>query len=148
MNDMEMSSQGETGLLHNLIGTRHWIDNRLDDALGAYGLSISKLAVLRHLVETAEPMPLGKLAGRLDCVKSNVTQLIDRLEQDGLVRRTADPEDRRSTRATITEEGRRRCELGIGVELAVEKELFESFSSVEQTQLAFLLSKFYCQRKS
>jgi DNA-binding MarR family transcriptional regulator len=39
-----------------------------------------------------------------------MTQLVDRLEADGLVTRTSDPADRRSVLAAITEEGRRRYE--------------------------------------
>ena len=34
-----------------------------------------------------------------------MTQLVDRLEADGLVRRVADPTDRRSVKAEITDEG-------------------------------------------
>ncbi|HEY7393478.1 MAG TPA: MarR family transcriptional regulator, partial [Gemmatimonadaceae bacterium] len=46
-----------------------------------------------------------ELATRLSCVKSNMTQLIDRLEADGLVKRVDDPSDRRSVKAEITAEG-------------------------------------------
>jgi DNA-binding MarR family transcriptional regulator len=35
-------------------------------------------------------------------VRSNVTQLADRLESDGLMRRVDDPTDRRAIRAVIT----------------------------------------------
>jgi DNA-binding MarR family transcriptional regulator len=45
-------------------------------------------------------------------VKSNVTQLVDRLESDGLVRREADPGDRRSIRAVVTDSGRDRHVAG------------------------------------
>ena len=41
------------------------------------------------------------LAERLTCAKSNVTQLVDRLEADGLVRRKLDPSDRRSRLAIV-----------------------------------------------
>lgn len=39
--------------------------------------------------------------------KSGLTRLIDRMERDGLVRRTSDDEDRRGTLAVLTPKGRR-----------------------------------------
>ncbi|HEX2722674.1 MAG TPA: MarR family transcriptional regulator, partial [Gemmatimonadaceae bacterium] len=47
-------------------------------------------------------LTLSELAARLSCVRSNITQLVDRLEADGLVRRVGDPADRRSVRAELT----------------------------------------------
>jgi DNA-binding MarR family transcriptional regulator len=46
------------------------------------------------------------------CVRSNITQLVDRLEADGLVKREADPADRRSIRAIITDAGKERQHAG------------------------------------
>ena len=72
----------------------------------AVGLSLPKLAALNRLVTAGDSMPLGQFAERLKCVKSNVTQLVDRLEADGLVTRAPDPNDRRSRLAVITEQGK------------------------------------------
>jgi len=55
--------------------------------------------------EAEEPLPLSDLAARQHCVRSNITQLMDRLEKDGLVRRRADPDDRRSVLAELTPAG-------------------------------------------
>jgi len=71
-----------------------------------------KFSVLNALVATGEPVSLSELASRLSCVKSNMTQLIDRLEAEGLVRRVPDPRDRRAVRAEITELGRERHQAG------------------------------------
>src|SRR6478735_3002007 len=59
-----------------------------------------------------ESLPLGQLAERLSCVKSNITQLVDRLEADGLVSRAPDPHDRRARLAVMTPAGRIACEAG------------------------------------
>src|SRR5882762_9337301 len=80
--------------------------------LNVVGLSWAKLAALKVLSEAGESLPLGQLAERLSCVKSNITQLIDRLEADGLVSRTGDPNDRRSRLAVLTAAGRKACEAG------------------------------------
>src|SRR5690606_35214717 len=70
--------------------------------------SLARFGVLDQLVRAGDPLPLSELASRLSCVRSNVTQLVDRLEVDGLVRRVDDPADRRSIRAALTAIGRQR----------------------------------------
>ena len=65
------------------------LESRVEARLSEVGLSLAKLAALHRLTEAGESLPLGQLAERLSCVKSNVTQLVDRLEADGLVSRTA-----------------------------------------------------------
>ncbi len=118
---------------------------RLDAALSPRGLSVAKLSVLRELCEASEPLPLGQLAERLTCAKSNVTQLVDRLEQEGLVRRVPHSGDRRCIRATITQEGRRRCELGLQIESQIEQHLFRNLSESEKKQLAVLLAEMHSE---
>ncbi|MFF8956147.1 MarR family winged helix-turn-helix transcriptional regulator [Streptomyces sp. NPDC014894] len=54
---------------------------------------------------TLEPMPMRRIAQRLKCEPSNVTGIVDRLEQRGLVERRADPHDRRVKLAAATDEG-------------------------------------------
>ncbi|MFF4696236.1 MarR family winged helix-turn-helix transcriptional regulator [Streptomyces chattanoogensis] len=51
------------------------------------------------------PMPMRSLADLLACDASNVTGIVDRLAARGLVRREADPSDRRVKRVILTEEG-------------------------------------------
>src|SRR5499427_4273840 len=83
------------------------LESRVEERLADVGLSLPKLAALRRLSEAGGSLPLGQLADRLACVKSNVTQLVDRLEADGLVSRAADTTDRRSRLAVLTDAGRR-----------------------------------------
>jgi MarR family transcriptional regulator, organic hydroperoxide resistance regulator len=53
------------------------------------------------------PMPMGELARTLACDNSNVTGIVDRLEERGLVERTAAEHDRRVKVIVLTPEGRR-----------------------------------------
>src|SRR5882757_4463031 len=92
--------------------------------LNAVGLSWAKLAALKVLSEAGESLPLGQLAGRLSCVKSNITQLVDRLEADGLVARKPDPKDRRTRLAVMTAAGRKACKDGTRIQEQTERELF------------------------
>jgi len=88
-----------TDLTMSLLGAAEAVQTRIEASLSPLGLSLAKLNVLGVLVSSSAPLTLGELAQKLACVRSNVTQLIDRLEVDGLVRREADPADRRSIRA-------------------------------------------------
>lgn len=57
----------------------------LDATLASVGLSATKWNAPRQLVDADGQLTLGQLAGRLSCVKSNATQLVDRLEVQKLV---------------------------------------------------------------
>ena len=85
-----------TALASALVQAAHRVESRLEEALAGVGLSIAKFETLSVLVSQDRPISLSELAAKLVCVKSNVTQLVDRLEADGLVSRTSDPNDRRS----------------------------------------------------
>ena len=113
----------DSAVLWTIIGAGQRIQDELETALEGSGLSLAKLNALRHLVEAEAPMSLGQLAEKIACVKSNVTQLVDRLENDGLVRRMPDPNDRRSVLAAVTDEGRTRYAAGSAALTRVETEL-------------------------
>ena len=89
-----------------LLDAARAIEARAEVALSEVGLSLAKLGALRHLIIAAEPLSLSHLAERHCCGKSNVTQLVDRLEAEGFVARVADPDDRRTIRAEVTANGR------------------------------------------
>ena len=68
------------------------------------GLAPQQAGALRAL---AEPAPMGDLAAALHCDSSNVTGIVDRLEERGLVRRRPADGDRRVKMLFLTEEGER-----------------------------------------
>jgi DNA-binding MarR family transcriptional regulator len=117
------------------------LETRVDSRLAAAGLSLPKLAALRALVSAGAAVPLGQLAERLACVKSNVTQLVERLEADGLVSRAADPSDRRSRLAAITDAGRAAYDRGVRIFQDAEKDLLGALSAEESLQLTHLIGK-------
>lgn len=53
-----------------------------------------------------EPRPMGALAQRMHCDSSNITGIVDRLSERGLVERTAAAGDRRVKLVALTQEGR------------------------------------------
>jgi DNA-binding MarR family transcriptional regulator len=117
------------------------LESAIEARLAEVGLSISKLSVLRHLVDHDGAIPLSRLAGRLSCVKSNVTQLVDRLEADGLVARVPDPSDRRSILASITTEGRARHAAAAVILDRTEAELFEGVAFEDRDHLRALFRR-------
>jgi DNA-binding MarR family transcriptional regulator len=117
------------------------LESRVEARLDEVGLSLAKLAALHHLSRAGESLPLGQLAERLSCVKSNVTQLVDRLEADGLVSRAGDPNDRRSRLAVLTAAGRKAYAKGSEIQAQAEKELFGALSPDESRKLHELLEK-------
>lgn len=121
---MESSTigDGQGGML-GLLGVAQILQDRLEAALESVGLSIPKYFALQRLVDAGEPVSLSSLAERQRCVRSNITQLIDRLETDGLVRRVSDPTDRRAVLATITPLGIERFEAGASAIGNVQTEL-------------------------
>jgi DNA-binding MarR family transcriptional regulator len=68
------------------------------------GLTASQVVALREL---SESMNSRELATRMSCEASNVTFVVDRLEQQGLVERRSHPTDRRVKQIVLTPEGRR-----------------------------------------
>jgi DNA-binding MarR family transcriptional regulator len=124
-------------LLHAAAAAQYEVEARLS----AIGLSLAKLAALRVLSEAGESLALTQLAERLSCVKSNITQLVDRLEADGLVQRQPAPHDRRARLATLTAAGRKACREGLRVQGAAEQDLLGRLTSAESRQLADLLTK-------
>jgi|SRR5438128_4704508 len=113
----------------SVLGTAHALEARLEAALGRVGLSLAKIGVLRHLAAARDPLPLRELAERQSCVRSNITQLVDRLEKEGLVRRRSDPHDRRSVRAALTPAGQRAYAAGMRALAAEQRDIVRALSA-------------------
>ena len=79
----------------------------LDGMLRPYGITFSRFEALVLLVHSHEgSLPLSKIGERLQVHATSVTNVIDRLEAAGLVRREPNPRDGRGILAVITDEGR------------------------------------------
>ena len=80
----------------------------VDEALRPFDLTFARYEALVLLAfSRTGALPLGKIRDRLMVHATSVTNIIDRLEAQGLVRRSAHPTDRRTTLAEITDDGRR-----------------------------------------
>ncbi len=80
---------------------------RLNDLVVPHGLTFPRYEALMLLSFTRTgALPLGKVGERLQVHRTSVTNIVDKLEADGLVRRVPHEEDRRATLALITPAGR------------------------------------------
>jgi DNA-binding MarR family transcriptional regulator len=80
----------------------------VDGALRPFGLTFARYEGLVLLLFSKRgSLPLGIMGQRLMIHPASVTNIIDRLEVQGLVRRSPHPTDGRTTLAEITEAGRR-----------------------------------------
>ena len=127
-------------VLFELLEAADVLHGRIDAALGRVGLSYPKYEVLHYLRNARDPLSLGKLAECQHCARSNITQLVDRLEGEGLVRRTDDPADRRSVLAELTPEGARLADEGAAQVEEVRAQFAASYSVADRAVLARLLS--------
>jgi len=81
---------------------------RVDRALAGLDLSFARYEVLMLLLFSRRgSLPLGKVGARLQVHPASVTNVVNRLEADGLLCRVPHPSDRRTTLAEITADGRR-----------------------------------------
>jgi DNA-binding MarR family transcriptional regulator len=80
---------------------------RLDAMLRPYGITFSRYEALVLLTHARDgSLPLSKIGQRLQVHATSVTNVIDRLEGAGLVRREPNPRDGRGVLAVITDAGR------------------------------------------
>jgi MarR family transcriptional regulator for hemolysin len=126
--------------MFSLVNTGRAIEQSLEEALARVGLSLAKFGALTHLVEAPAPLSLSECAEKMTCVRSNITQLVDRLEADGLVQRVEDPQDRRVVRATVTALGLERQRAGAKEVVKVQARLLKSLEGIDQDVLRRALS--------
>ncbi len=80
---------------------------RVEEALKPFELTFARYEALVLLSFSRQgSLPLGKMGERLMIHPTSVTNIVDRLEAQGLVRRADHPTDRRTTLCEITEAGR------------------------------------------
>ncbi len=144
MNDTvrETANRGSSSdtTIYSLLHAAHALEARLESVLGHVGLSSPKFSVLSALVDAGEPLSLSELAAKLSCVRSNMTQLVDRLEADDLVQRQHCPSDRRSVKAVITESGKQRQLAGAEAVAKLHTEFSSLVSEADRAALERMLA--------
>jgi DNA-binding MarR family transcriptional regulator len=111
---------------------------------GAHDLPLSSYEVLLRLADApAGRMRMAELADAALLSRSGLSRLVDRLEKDGLARRTQCDDDARGWFAEITPAGRRLLDEAQQTHLDGVRRLFlDRLSGDEARWLARLLARF------
>jgi DNA-binding MarR family transcriptional regulator len=116
---------------------------KLERAVQTTGLPLTWYDVL--LVVNAAPdrqLTMSELGRQAVVSRERVSRVVTELERDGLVERRANPDDRRSSYAAITAEGRRRLRAAAPVYLAaVESHFLTHLTSGDIKAVATALAK-------
>jgi DNA-binding MarR family transcriptional regulator len=105
--DVPKDEVSATEALSALRVASHGFRNMMDRWLERHDMSEGRLAVLWRL-RARGSMTLGEVAESLDVSPRNITGLVDHLEQDALVERFPDPEDRRAVRVRLAPAGKQK----------------------------------------
>lgn len=92
----------------SVIRAQQLVSTAVDRALRHLGLTFARYEVLMLLsFSKTGALPITKVGERLMVHPTGITKLVDKLEQQGLVERQPNPDDRRGVLARITDAGRR-----------------------------------------
>ena len=118
-----------------LVRVYHKVAHALTDHLRCKGLSMAQFDVLAH-VGAAEGRTQQELADSLLVSKGNVCQLLDRMQEAGLISRR---QEGRANRLFLTDTGRRVYEDVVPSLQAMISAQFTSLTSEQQGQLLGIL---------
>jgi DNA-binding MarR family transcriptional regulator len=116
------------------------LERSVNEALAAHGLTLGQFDILatlrRHPDGRLTPTQLMRSVA---LSSGGMTNRLDRLEEAGLVRREADPTDRRGVVVTLTARGRELIDVATATRFAEAKESMPPLGRGEVRQLAGLL---------
>lgn len=117
------------------------IHRLLDRRMTAVGASLARTKLLLYLEDQVGEARAADIAEFFGLAPRTVTDALDALERDGMVRREPDPYDRRVKRLSITEAGRAATAATEPLRLAMMGQIFGVLDTSEREQLQGLLAK-------
>ena len=112
---------------------------RLPQIAAEFRLSPPQVSALR-LLEPEQPLPMGRLACALGCDASNVTGIVDRLEQRGLIERRPSERDRRVKVLVVTDQGAE-VRRALMIRLGEPPQAIAALSPADRKRLAGILRR-------
>lgn len=142
--DLESSVQSEDKLelkvWLRLLTCSTMIDQRVRSGLRRrFRSTLPRFDFLSQLDRAPEGLTMGELSSRLMVSNGNVTGLADRLVQEGLVSRSAVPNDRRTQMVRLTRKGKRAFDAMTPAHEAWVGEMMAGMSRSEMSALLDLL---------
>jgi DNA-binding MarR family transcriptional regulator len=116
---------------------------RQEGVFNRFGLNRGEVGVLSALRISGPPHRLSptRLGKGLMLSSAGVTSRIDRLERRALVRRLADPDDRRGVIIELTDQGLEVVDAAVAANTISDRELLERLDPEELVTLEVLLRK-------
>ena len=139
-------AQSATHLRHVIARTARWLRHAAADEVALLGPT---LGAALATIERHGPLSPSELADRERVRRPSATKIIGRLEDEGFVVRTPDPDDGRSCRVTVTEAGIAHLKEVRSRKDAVLAERLEGLSAAERRTLddaAEILERLLAQR--
>lgn len=125
----------------NLFRTESLVSAAVTGVLRRYGLSVATFNVLMILEGAGRPLCPYEIGDRLLVTRGTVTGLLDSLEKQGLIVRSAHPDDRRMLLVSATEKARDLLAELLPEHFPAEAELMSALSAREKETLVRLLGK-------
>ncbi len=123
-----------------------WLLGRAESRAALLGEAGAELSPIdEHLVRTVlarGPVRVTDLAAWQGVDKSTITPQVRRLEQRGLIARSADPADRRAALLSVTAKGRRTCERMDAAAVACISDALRDWPEGDHTTFAGLFERF------
>lgn len=113
----------------------------LDRRMTAEGASLARTKLLLYLEGQEGEARAADIAEFFGLAPRTVTEALDALERDGMVRREPDPRDRRVKRLSITEAGMAATAATEPVRLALVEQIFGVLDQGERKRLGAILTK-------
>ncbi|HET7857018.1 MAG TPA: MarR family transcriptional regulator [Gaiellaceae bacterium] len=129
------------GIVDRIMGLQRRFKRSMEETLAEHGLSHGEWKVLGALFRAGEPYQrsAGKLADVCECSSGAMTNRLDRLETEGLVRRLPDPDDRRGVLVELTAKGHEVWNESTGAQARKEALVAGALNKREKKQLNSLL---------
>lgn len=138
--DLDVTAMGVIGRVARLYLA---YQREMHKTFAEFGLNAAKFDVLATLRRSGAPYTLspGALLKATMVASGTMTNRIDRLEADGLVKREVNPEDSRSFLVGLTEEGFTLINKAVTAHVETQARLLEGMSRQEVEGFTALLSK-------
>ena len=105
--DRHWGDAGGMAAATSIMRVQQLLLSRFDEVLKPHGLTFARYEALVLLAFSREDqLPLGKIGERLMVHPTSVTNIVQRLEQQGFVERRPNPRDGRGALAALTDPGR------------------------------------------
>jgi DNA-binding MarR family transcriptional regulator len=129
------------GIVDRIGGLSRRIKRMLEETTTEHGLAFGEWHVLARLHNSKTSLSPGQLSKRLELSSGAMTNRLDQLERRGLVRRVANPNDRRALLVELTPEGARLYRESVKTQADKENVVASALTADEKRQLNALLRR-------